>query len=51
MVSAPMVIGGRVKFSSGYTSPPPISIPLRVATGFGARPKIRSRSSPIARLS
>ena len=33
MRPASIVIGGSVKFNSGYTVPPPITIPLRVVNG------------------
>ena len=50
MVLSSTNIGGKVKFSSGYTMPPPIVRPRRVIRGLGATPKRRSAGLLMARL-
>jgi hypothetical protein len=49
MVCRLIAIGGKVKLSSGYTHPPPLTNPRRVVTGLSALPKIRSSEFEITK--
>ena len=50
MVASFTAIGGKVKFSSGYTVPPPI-LRLPTSNGRGQRPNTRSSTSVMQSLS